>query len=433
MFRICFIILFFLIGASFASAQDSITIIIKSKATQEANRLYKDKKYNEALVQIKTAIAEKDTSAFAYFLRGLIYSELSKYKEAIADFDKALIIDPLLIQAVNGKIEVYKKQKNDNKALDAYQEAIKIEPTNSLLYYNSGVLLAEMNRKEEAEVAISKAIEIKSDDPRYLLARATINYEIGNYEKSLIDLNQLIKVNKKVASKDKNFGIEAYIYRGNIHFEMNNHQEAVSDYSIVLEAMPNKPDILFNRGNSYIFLGDYKKAIPDFTQYINIDKQNLDAYVSRGYSYQQSGDLQKAISDYSYVLNLNKVDTLALYNRASVYYQLEQYDKAISDYTSLISINSKNSEIFFSRGIVYFNKKMYNQAKNDFAKAIELGDVLPEAYLNKAVSEEMLQDYKNSISDYKKYLNEIEKNGTSSNIEQIKKKIVQLEAKISDK
>ncbi len=70
MFRICFIILFFLIGVSFASAQDSITIIIKSKATQEANRLYKDKKYNEALVQIKTAIAEKDTSAFAYFLRG---------------------------------------------------------------------------------------------------------------------------------------------------------------------------------------------------------------------------------------------------------------------------------------------------------------------------------------------------------------------------
>ena len=62
---------------------------------------------------------------------------------------------------------------------------------------------------------------------------------------------------------------------------------------------------MHNRGISYERLAHYNEAIKDFTRVIEIDPDNANAYFNRGCCYDSIGELDLAISDYSVALELD--------------------------------------------------------------------------------------------------------------------------------
>lgn len=52
-------------------------------------------------------------------------------------------------------------------------------------------------------------------------------------------------------------------------------------------------------------MSHYQEAINDFTRIINIDPDNANAYFNRGCCYDSVGELDLAISDYSVALELD--------------------------------------------------------------------------------------------------------------------------------
>lgn len=98
----------------------------------EAERLYKSKRYSEALVLINVAI-ENDDSNYSYFLtKARILRSLDRYQESREAFDRALELKPDDSEVLKSKAEMLYEWANSlndkKKALEIITEAIGLIP-----------------------------------------------------------------------------------------------------------------------------------------------------------------------------------------------------------------------------------------------------------------------------------------------------------------
>jgi tetratricopeptide (TPR) repeat protein len=62
--------------------------------------------------------------------------------------------------------------------------------------------------------------------------------------------------------------VYAYYNRANLYRELNNHQQAIADYSKVVALNPEHRYVYENRGDVYAALGDEDQASEDYTKII---------------------------------------------------------------------------------------------------------------------------------------------------------------------
>ncbi|MGA9380621.1 MAG: tetratricopeptide repeat protein [Phormidium sp.] len=126
-----------------------------------------------------------------------------------------------------------------------------------------------------------------------------------------------------------------YFRAGVQQLQRQNYQEAVKDFTDVIDLNPNSAAALSNRCLAYLQLGEYESAILDCTQAVNLNSQNTESYLNRGLANYKQGNYQAAIADYQQVIKLKPIDFRAYYNRALAKSELKDYQEAISDFDTL--------------------------------------------------------------------------------------------------
>jgi tetratricopeptide (TPR) repeat protein len=96
---------------------------------------------------------------------------------------------------------------------------------------------------------------------------------------------------------------EDYFTSGNIHYENNNFDKAIADYTQAIKLNPNFAEAYYFRGNSYSY-NDSDKTIADYTEAIRLNPRYVNAYFSRGNAYFWNKDYDKAIADFEAVLKI---------------------------------------------------------------------------------------------------------------------------------
>lgn len=98
----------------------------------------------------------------AHFLLGAIYEKQKKYMDAIRELKEAIEIDPGYAEAYNALGTVYSQQSRYREAILAFKEAIRIKPDFVLAHKNLGITYANQEEFTLAAQAFDKAIEIVS-------------------------------------------------------------------------------------------------------------------------------------------------------------------------------------------------------------------------------------------------------------------------------
>src|SRR5437867_630755 len=96
-----------------------------------------------------------------------------KLEDSAAAHEKALEIDPQLVQAHINLIELYGRLGQFDKAEEHYRAAIRLNPGSAESHYNYGVLLLNAEKFQLAEDAFRKTIEI---NPYYSGAHNNLGY-----------------------------------------------------------------------------------------------------------------------------------------------------------------------------------------------------------------------------------------------------------------
>lgn len=137
-----------------------------------ASGLYFSGEPDAALDAANKAISFNPNSVDALRVRGRIYRQSGRLKEAIADYSRALQLDPS-DKELYFKLALVQQDANDHAAsVQNYKKYLRWKPNSSAAYNNLGVSYASLEMNDDAIAMYRKAIEL---DPTESLAMSNLS------------------------------------------------------------------------------------------------------------------------------------------------------------------------------------------------------------------------------------------------------------------
>jgi curli biogenesis system outer membrane secretion channel CsgG/Flp pilus assembly protein TadD len=204
------------------------------------------------------------------FNTGLIELNSKNYDNAIMHFQQALRQDPYHIKAYNNLGMALKKKGDFDNAILSYQQAIKIDPRYGIAYYNLGLCLKDAKRSTEAIEALQAFINFNPEDSEAIRSKWIAN-----------DLREELDDPGKQTRK---------YYLGSYLISDRNYQDAIPPLQEAVSLDPNDVKARYALGLAYKRNDQYQEAIQEFTTLLQQNNQNPLAYYELGECYEALGN-----------------------------------------------------------------------------------------------------------------------------------------------
>lgn len=146
-----------------------------------------DKNYNQILTITGKAIENLPKLPTWYFYRGIAQYQLADYKGALASYKTGLPLITIEQGALKGDFyaqiaDIYYKLQQKDSAFAAYEQALAVNPQNSMVMNNYAYYLSlEKAELKKAERMSAKTVELEPKNSTYLDTYAWILYQERNY------------------------------------------------------------------------------------------------------------------------------------------------------------------------------------------------------------------------------------------------------------
>ncbi len=347
--------------------------------------------YQGAIADFNKAIAINPQLAAAYNNRGVAKGGSGDYQGAIADYNKAIAINPQYADAYNNRGIAKSNLKDYQGAIADFNKAIEINPQNANSYYNRGTTKGKgLGDYYGAIDDLNKAIAINPQNANSYHNRASAKRNLGDYQGAIADLNKSIAIDPQDALR--------YSKRGDIKGLSGDRQGACLDWGkasslgyenvtkelnqfcrSIEEAPAQSANDYLKRGIDKHQSKNYQGAIADYTKAIEINPQLADAYTARGATKDELGDKQGAIVDYNKAIEINPQDAFAYYIRGTAKDDLGDKQGAIADFNKAIVINPQDANDYYYRGFAKGMSGDQQGACADMRIASSLGVTMPPA------------------------------------------------------
>jgi tetratricopeptide (TPR) repeat protein len=185
----------------------------------------------------------------------------------------------------------YRDNGQTQKALYDYGQVIRLKPNAPEPYNSRARLYFNFSQRDSLLKALSnynKAIELK-EDVEYIVNRGATYAKLGNFEKSLENLNHAERIDPTFAN--------IYLNRSVIYNRSQNYPKALEDVTKYLNIKPFYADMWYEKGRLHYILQQYQEAVNACSRAIqNNGKKGL-YYFERAKAYQSLGNFPQAKSD----------------------------------------------------------------------------------------------------------------------------------------
>jgi Tfp pilus assembly protein PilF len=188
-----------------------------------------------------------------YNNRGLAYDARGRFEQAIADYNKALEINPKYVNAYDNRGVVWARQGRFDKAVADYSQAIALSPDWAQAYNNRGAALFQQGNFSQAITDYSKAIALNHEYADAYNNRGTVYSRQGNLSQALADYNKAIARNAHSAQEYNN--------RGNVYTKAGNYSQAMADYRRAIDSDPDFAQTYNNLAIVFYKAKEYAKAL----------------------------------------------------------------------------------------------------------------------------------------------------------------------------
>jgi tetratricopeptide (TPR) repeat protein len=143
--------------------------------------------FDRAIADYNRALTLNPKSAAASNNRGNAYSAKHDYDRAIADYNEAIMLDPKYAAPYNGRGNVYNDKRDYDRAIADYNQAITLDPKYVMAFNGRGLAYAHKGELDHAIADYNQAITL---DPKYLIA--VYNRGLAYKGKAVADFRQII-------------------------------------------------------------------------------------------------------------------------------------------------------------------------------------------------------------------------------------------------
>jgi len=204
-----------------------------------------------------------------------LYTE-KRYEEAAKEFQRAVGLSPQGLyssDASNYMAQSYLQLNKTEKAIDAYEQSIRLNPYRDDTHITLGNLYFSLDRYRDAETEYKEAFRINPG--------ATSQYSLGQ-----------------------------------VYLELEQYNDAENAFNKVKQLNPESPNGKFGLGLTLSAQGRYDEAISRFKEAISKDNEFYDAYAEIGFAYADMGQMDEAQDIVDFLENNDNsfmADTLSRY------------------------------------------------------------------------------------------------------------------------
>ncbi|XP_076351807.1 stress-induced phosphoprotein 1 [Tachypleus tridentatus] len=231
----------------------------------------------------------------------------------------------------------------------------------------------EAYKKKDFEKALEhydKAIELNPSDMTFLLNKAAVFYEQKDYDKCIeecekaIDVGREYRADFKIIAKAYARMGGAYSKKGDLYNAKTYYQKSLTEHRL--------PATLTK-------LSEVEKIIKENERKAYIDPDKALEEKNKGNECFQKGDYPAAVKHYTEGLRRNPEDPKLRSNRAACYQKLAEFHLALKDCDECIKLDPSFVKGYIRKGMALMAMKEPSKAATAFQKAIELDPNSQEA------------------------------------------------------
>jgi len=293
--------------------------------------------------EVRTAIMPTPTSEPTRSATELaVLAEMSRRDgetaKAIEYYDKAIKLDPTNVEFYIRAIDLLVRENQSQRAVEQGEAATILDPGSDAVwtavataYLAEGNRLSDLGDQNGANLqyansaqAARKAITINPDNATALAYAAggiILQGDPEKYEQAEIFADDAVRL-------EPDNPIARY-YMATVFTYQGRYTEAMEQYQRGIEADPNDPNLHIGLAYNYYGTGSIPDALLSFEDAIAVDPDNAEAYDGRAYMYLQLGDEPLAEQNALEATRLNPNMARAQGRLGEAYFRQNNYPEAI--------------------------------------------------------------------------------------------------------
>ncbi|MEO8609919.1 MAG: tetratricopeptide repeat protein [Chloroflexota bacterium] len=315
------------------------------------NNLISRQDYEGAIQALNCAIQLDSQNAAWYLLRGVAYFYTHDYDQALVDITQSDTLAPKTPITEFYLAAVYDARGDHQSAIDYLNKAIdkRSDYLDAIAY--RGVEYLQQGDYETAILDFDRALEIKSDFAYAYFYRASAYANLRHYDNAIADFDHAFEL--EPTYKD------TYILLGMIRAKASDYGRFVSrvrTLNLAIQYNPFNLDLYRQRGTAHSAINDADEAIADFTQVLERNPDDARAYYARGSAYflSQKHD-DAALADFDRATELDPNLFYVYTTRSTLYMKLKDYPHAIADYTHIIELSPQIPKAFYTSAAAFYD------------------------------------------------------------------------------
>jgi tetratricopeptide (TPR) repeat protein len=265
-----------------------------------------------------------------------------------------------------------------NKAIQNYEEALKLDPDASIIFEELSDLYIATNRLQDAITQAEAQLKENPDNlgARRMLAhvymRAISNGQNGINEEAL---HKAMDQYQKIVQKDPK-DTESWVMLGRLNGYLHNTPEAEKCFNQALQIEPDSEDALVGLAELYGQLGDSKRAAERLKQAVDKHPTARTLY-ALAQAYEDLEDYRDAADALQHALEAGAEDERIPAELGRDLMASGQYDEALKLYQQMASENPRDPETQLRLCEIYTNRGDLVKARGAFSRVKALAGTNP--------------------------------------------------------
>jgi len=185
----------------------------------------------------------------------------------------------------------------EKKAEAASQPDVTENQLSAEEYFERAYQAHEQKDYDKAIADYSQAILLKPDYAVAYVNRGAVRAAQGDYDLAIVDYDQAILLKPDFTL--------AYNNRGVVHAVKSNTSRAIDDYDQAIYLKPDFAGAYSNRGETYFAMGKMQEALADFKKAYDLEPAFNFSLAGLGITYHKMGNIQQAVGLWKMLMGLD--------------------------------------------------------------------------------------------------------------------------------
>ena len=299
--------------------EEALTVLELSKLEDQRELTYavfhskvlgKLRRFEDAVITIKSVIALEPNSIWAYIELGQLYFDLGKKQDALESVNRALALDPANFEGLLLKLRTL-------AYLGAFQDALGIFDAQEI---RTAVQIANETRLPQVDIDF-----------------VNVFLHLWNNE-----MENALALLEKILAETPEDAI-SWATKAQTLQAIGCHLEALDALEVAIKYDRRMIWVHMEIGDTLRLTGQYIEAINKLDQVIDHEPDNIYAYRSKCYALLSLNEMEQASETIQKALSINPEDTTLMVDQSLVYQLMDQYQLALEMVNKALAIDDQNN------------------------------------------------------------------------------------------